>query len=296
MSSNKVEMMKTEERLLAISIFALVAIGIMEVAVGYLASSIALMADGAHSFADSVVSVLVLTGIRLARRRPDGKFHHGYGRAETLFGLMAAMLVVATGAVILYESYLALFIPNQIVYPELAVSIAILAGAISTSIAVFKLRIARRVASSALRVDAYNSLKDGSASFVVIGALVLSSLGFHYFDALGGMVISVMILAVAYISIKESSIVLMDGCICGDIFEDIFSKAEQVPNVKHLRNLKLRQIGRSINVEAVVELDGQLSITQAEEIISAIKKSIIESHPEISKVILETTAAMEKPA
>jgi divalent metal cation (Fe/Co/Zn/Cd) transporter len=94
------------------------------------------------------------------------------------------------------------------------------------------------------QVDAYNSLKDGAASFVVIVALILSSLGFHYFDAIGGMVVSVMILAVAYVSIRESSIVLMDGCICGDILEDIYGAAEGVPGVRKLRNLRLRQVGR----------------------------------------------------
>ena len=123
---------------------------------------------------------------------------------------------------------------------------------------------------------------------------MLASFGYLFFDALGGLIVSVMILIIAYISIKESSIVLMDGCICGDIYEDIYSKAEAVPNVKHLRSLKLRQVGRTINVEATVDLDGQLSVSQAEDITSKIKKSIIESHPEISMVILETSAVKEK--
>jgi cation diffusion facilitator family transporter len=287
-------MRNLEERLLLISIFVLISIGVIEVAVGYMALSIALLADGAHSFADSIVSVLVLAGIRLAKRGPDGKFHHGYGRAESLFGLIASMVVVATGAIILYESYLAFFINDQIVYPEMAIGIAVFAGVLSTVIALFKLRLAKKAASPALKVDAYNSLKDGSASFVVLVALVLASLGFHYFDAIGGVVISIMILAVAYVSIKESSIVLMDGCVCGDVFEAIYGTAEAVPGVKRLRNLKLRQIGRGIVVEAAVELDGGLSVVQAGEITSAIKKSIMDKNPDISKIILEIEASGAK--
>lgn len=283
--------MKAEERLLEASIILLIAVGLMEVVVGYYTKSIALMADGVHSWADTIVSSLVFVGIKLSKRWPDGKFHHGYGRAETVFGLIAAMVVVAIGAVLLYESYLAFLDPSPLVYPNIAIGAVLLAGIISMAIAALKIRLARRASSTALSVDAYNSLKDGAASFIVLVALVLASFGYLFFDALGGLIVSVMILVIAYISIKESSIVLMDGCVCGDIYEDIYSKAEAVPNVRHLRNLKLRQVGRSVNMEATIELDGQMSVAEAEGTASAVKKSITESHPEISKVLLETSAS-----
>jgi len=294
LKSDRSSMRNLEERLLIVSILALISIGVIEVVVGYMALSIALLADGVHSFADSVVSVLVLAGIRLAKRGPDGKFHHGYGRAESLFGLIASMVVVATGAVILYESYLAFFVLDQIVYPEMAIGIAVFAGVLSTAIALFKLRLARKAESPALKVDAYNSLKDGIASFVVLAALVLASFGLHYFDAIGGVVISVMIMAVAYVSLRESSIVLMDGCVCGDVIEVIYGAAEAIPGVKRLRNVKLRQVGRGIIVEALVEIDGGLSVAQAGEITSAIKKSIMSKNPDISKIILEIDASETK--
>lgn len=288
MSRPKAETMKLEERLLVFSIFALIAIGFFEVVVGYLAGSIALLADGIHSWADTIVSTLVYVGIRLSKKGPDGKFHHGYGRAETLFGLIAAMVVVAIGAVLFYESYLALLDPSPLAYPELAILTVLIAGVISISIALLKLRLARKTSSTALTVDAYNSLKDGSASIIVLVALVVASFGYLYFDAIGGFIVSILILVIAYISIKESSIVLMDGCICGDVFEDIYRKAEGMPNVRHLRNLRLRQMGRGINIEATVEVDGHLNVSQAEEIVSSVKKSIKDAHPEISNIILET--------
>lgn len=294
MNSSKSGTMKLEERLLVFSIFTLIALGILEVVVGYFAGSIALIADGIHSWADTVVSTLVYVGIRLSKKGPDGKFHHGYGRAETVFGLMAAMVVVAIGAVLFYESYLAIFHPSPLIYPEMAILTVFLAGVISLSIAMIKLRLARKAGSTALTVDAYNSLKDGSASFIVLIALVITSFGYLLFDAIGGFIVSIMILIIAYISIKESSVILMDGCICGDVFEDIYSRAEGMPNVKHLRNLKLRQIGRGINVEATVEIDGQLSVSQGEEIVSSIKKSIMDAHPEISNIVLEMAPSKEK--
>ena len=300
MTNSKAEMMKIEERLLLTSIVILVIIGLFEVIIGYYTKSIALMADGVHSWADTIVSALVYAGIRLSKKGPDGKFHHGYGRAETLFGLMAAMVVVAIGAILMYESYLAFVAPSPLVYPSLAIAAVLVAGVVSFSIASFKIKLARRSTSTALSVDAYNSLKDGAASFIVLIALLLASFGYISFDALGGFIVSAMILIVAYVSIKESSIVLMDGCIyggiCEDIYNDVYRRIKEVPSVKRLSTLKLRQIGRTIKVEAMIELDGQLSVTQAEAITSTIKKTIMESHPEISNVILETSAARDAQA
>lgn len=288
MSGSKSGAIKLEERLLVFSIFALLIIGFVEVLVGYFAGSIALIADGVHSWGDTIVSALVYVGIRLSRKSPDGKFHHGYGRAETVFGLMAAIVVVAIGAVLFYESYLAILDPLPLVYPEMAILTVLVAGVVSFAIALLKLRLARRAGSTALTVDAYNSLKDGSASIIVLVALVMASFGYLHFDAIGGVIVSLMIFVIAYVSIKESSIVLMDGCVCGDIFEDICGRAESVPNVRHLRNLRLRQVGRGIHIEATVEVDGQMNVIQADEVVSSVKKSIMGSHPEITKIILET--------
>ncbi len=300
MATSKAGTMKMEERLLTVSIALLVLIGLMEVLIGNYTKSIALMADGIHSWADTIVSSLVFIGIKLSKRGPDGKFHHGYGRAETLFGLIAAMVVVTIGAILMYESYLAFVAPSPLIYPSLAIAAVLVAGVVSFAIAAFKIRLVRRSNSTALSVDAYNSIKDGAASFIVLIALVLASFGYLYFDALGGFIVSIMIIIIAYISIKESSIVLMDGCIyggiCKEIYNDVHSRIEAAPNVRRLNALKLRQIGRTIKVEAMIELDGQLSVTQAETITSTIKKTIMESHPEISSVILETSAAKDAKA
>jgi hypothetical protein len=39
-----------------------------------------------------------------------------------------------------------------------------------------------------------------------------------------------------------------------------------------------------------------MSVIQADEIVNSIKKSIIDAHPEISKIILETASSKEKSA
>ncbi|MDI9643826.1 MAG: cation diffusion facilitator family transporter [Candidatus Verstraetearchaeota archaeon] len=285
---------KTEILALRISVAFLLAIGAVEILFGLSLGSIALIADGAHSLADSVVSVLVLVGISISRRRPDRIFSHGYKRAETLFGLLAAVAMMSLGGLMLYESYIALLEPVQIQDSMLAIAVAASAGISSAGLAVYKLGLARRSSSLAMKIDAYNSIKDGGASFVVVAGVWLSSLGFSYFDAVAGMAISFMIITVGYVSIKESSVVLLDGCLCPERLERIASIALRTEGVVGVRGVRLRSLGRSVAGQAVVELDGSLSVAEAHRISSEVKERIISEYGDISEMVIEIEPSGEK--
>jgi cation diffusion facilitator family transporter len=156
-----------------------------------------------------------------------------------------------------------------------------------------KLRLAKKSGSLALKVDAYNSTKDGLASFVVVAGVALSSLGLLYFDAVAGIAISVMIIAVGYVSIKESSIVLMDGCLCPGLMDRISSLALGVEGVLGVRDLRLRKVGRSIAGQAKIRIDGSITVEEAHQIVETIKKRIISEFGDISDIVLEIEPSKE---
>lgn len=278
---------RTELVALRLSVVLLLSIGAAEVAYGIALESIALVADGVHSFADSAVSVLVLAGIAISRRKPDRVFSHGYAKAETLFGLLAAVTMISLGALMLYESYLALSDPTPIRDMPLAIAVAASAGAASLALAFYKLQLAKRSSSLALRIEAYNSIKDGSASIVVVVGVWMASLGYAYFDAVAGVIISIMIIAVGYVSVKESSVVLLDGCLCPERLERIYSIAMQTRGVAGMSGVRLRRVGRSVAGQAVVRVDGSLSVSDAHEVLSELKRRIISEYRDISELVLE---------
>lgn len=258
-----------------------------EILAGVYFGSIALIADGVHSLADSVVSTLVLAGILISMRRPDGAFRHGYARAENLFGLLAAVVMIALGALMMYESYLAVIDPEPVRDALLAIVVAVLAGALSMALAFMKMRLARSSGSLALKIEAYNSIKDGLASFVVVGGVALSSLGFIFFDALAGMAISVMIVAVGYVSIKESSVVLMDGCLCPGLIDRFSAIALGVEGVRGVHDVRLRKVGRSVAGQAKIRLDATMTVEEAHRVAELVKKRIISELGDIPDIVLE---------
>jgi hypothetical protein len=66
------------ERLAKVSVWTLVALGVVEIAAGQFTGSIGLTADGIDSVSDGFVSFLVWVGLGMSRKSPDEKFHFGY--------------------------------------------------------------------------------------------------------------------------------------------------------------------------------------------------------------------------
>ena len=88
------------QRIAIISFFVNLVIGVLELGVGTIFGSLALSADGIHSFVDAIVSLTVWFGIRYSQKKADGKFHYGYYKFDAIFSLFAAMIMVASGLVI----------------------------------------------------------------------------------------------------------------------------------------------------------------------------------------------------
>jgi len=260
----------------------LVLVGVFEVFFGLLSGSVGLVADGAHSFADAAVSIIVWLGIRLSRKAPDGKFHFGYYRVETFSSIIAALFMISLGFVILYESYQILLYAREIVNAESAMATALIATAIALSLSFYKLRTAKRIDSLALRTDALNSIKDVLTSLTAFFGIAFS----HYFgiiqtDSIAGIIIAFFIFTVSYVTIREASLVLMDACSCPEIVSDIENIAKSIQHVKRVQNIRLRKLGPYVVGDMHVEVDGNMTVNEADKITTEIEDKIKQEFDEV---------------
>jgi cation diffusion facilitator family transporter len=267
------------------SFLVLVLVGIAEVLVGLFSFSVALIADGVQSFADAVVSLIVWTGLRLSRKAPDGRFHFGYYRVETFSSVVAAFFMSILGIAILYESYVEFLSPTEIVNAEIAVTVALVATAIALVQFVFKTRAAKRYDSLALKTDAFNSVKDVLTSLTAFFGIVFSRyFGIVQTDGIAGIIIALFVFTVAYTIIKEASLVLMDACSCTDIVSDIENIAKTVTHVKGVHDIRLRKLGPYVVGDMHVEVDGEMTVNEAHELITQIEEKIKQEFDEIAEI------------
>lgn len=266
MSSESGEAFRAGERIAQLSVITLLSIGVVEITVGFWTGSLGLRADGVDSISDSLISLIVWAGLHFSRRRPDARFHFGYHKVESLSALIVSIGMIAVAGYIFYHSYLTFLNPQEISYPYVALASLLGAGTISLYRAFQMRAIANKYGLLSLRTDANNSIKDGTSSFVVFAnVLGASVLGIHQLDAVAGMIICAYILGVAYIAIKESSLVLLDVCESPEMTHELISALTTVDGVQAVSSVKLRPSGPYLTGIISVMVDESLTVARTEQ-------------------------------
>ena len=275
------------QRIAKISVVTLVSIGIVEIIMGQISGSVVATADGIDSLSDAMISFIVLIGLRIAHKPADKKFPFGYQKVESFAALIAAIGMVAIGGYILYHSYEALISPREIQQPILTMIVLAAAGAISLHRAFQMNSIANKYNLLSLKTDAKNSIKDGSASVIgFVSVLIASQFGFLQMDAIGGMIIAGYIFSVSYVSLKQSSLILVDSWQNPRITETVKSIVEEKfkdENVR-VRSVLLRPAGTMAQAEVHVEIDGNKKLADVELLLINIELAIRQRIPVIGRI------------
>jgi divalent metal cation (Fe/Co/Zn/Cd) transporter len=209
---------------------------------------------------------------------------------------MAAIGMVAIGIVIFYNSYQSLLHPHEIKQPILVMIVLAGASALSLHRAFQMRKIANKYNLLSLKTDARNSIKDGSASVIgFFSILVATQFGFLQMDAIGGMIIAGYIFSVSYISLKRSSLILVDSWqnpqltdMIKKIISEQFSK-----EAMEVRNVLLRSSGMVDQAEIHIELSGDEPLSDIEMISLAIEMAIRSKIPSLEKISIIPHSSLE---
>jgi cation diffusion facilitator family transporter len=268
-----------------ISVWTLVGIGIGEILVSTFTGSLTLFADGLDSMADALVSFIVWFGIRMLQKPKSTLFHFGYAKIESFAAFVAAVVIVILGVFIVYHAYERILNPIEIINPEITMIALVAAGSISLHRA-FKVRnVARKYDLVSLNLDAKNSIKDGTASFVGFASILAGYFGIPYMDSVGGILIAGYIFFMAYTAFKESTLVLIDAVTNPELQQNIANHLQSKFNVQ-VEKILLRPIGRNFSAQVHVELDRTMTLEKANEILTLIRKSVLEDFKAEDAVVI----------
>ena len=268
-----------------VSIWTLLGIGVAETVISTTTGSLTLFADGLDSMADALVSFIVWFGIRMLHRPKSSVFHFGYAKIESFAAFVAAVIIVVLGAFIVYHAYERILHPTVVTNPEITMLTLIAAGSISLHRA-FKVRaIAKKYNLVSLNLDAKNSIKDGTASFVGFGSVLAGYFGIPYMDAIGGMIIAGYIFFMAYTAFRESALVLVDAVKNPKLQEEISSYIEKNFNV-NVDEVRLRPLGSAISAQVHVALDHSMTLDNLHALLTKIRESVVKEFETEETIII----------
>jgi cation diffusion facilitator family transporter len=253
----------------------ILAVSVTEILVALSSRSVALLADGVHSLATGIIFLILWIGLRLSGRSPDGTFHFGYFRIEALGSLVAAFLMAIFGGLILFEAYSAWMEQRAIANPALAVIVATIAAVIAVFVTVSTERSAKKHGYMSLRTATLNGSIDVLSSLaVVVGVITSSYLGILHADSIAAVLVALTIFWGAYSIFKESSLVLVDACNCGDIVNVIGDIARNVKGVKEVHSIRVRKLGPYIVGDMHIVVDSNMIVKEADIIATQVEETV----------------------
>lgn len=276
------------QKIAKISVITLVSIGVAELLMGYISGSVVATADGVDSMSDAMISFIVLIGLRFARRPADRTFQFGYHKVESFAAMMAAIGMIAIGIFIAYHSYEGFLHPREIQHPIPTMVVLAIASGISLHRALQMRNIANKYNLLSLKTDAKNSIKDGSASILgFLSVLIATQFGFLQADAIGGMIIAGFIFSVSYVSLKQSSLILVDAWY-NPISADYITKLieQKFEGDVTVRSIKLRQTGVVSRAEIHVDMDGKKPLNDVELVLLSTENLIKSRMPSMDIVLV----------
>jgi cobalt-zinc-cadmium efflux system protein len=196
-------------RRLQISLTLILAFVIVELVVALLAHSLALLADAGHMLTDAAALATALGAIQLAARPTTGTWSFGLKRAEILSAAVNGVTLVAVAGIVTVEAVRRLIHPHAV--SGAAVLVVALVGVVVNVLASWVLSRGDR---SSLNVEAaFQHILTDAAGFVAtaIAGLVILTTGFRRADAIASLLVVVLMIRAAWILLKASGRVLLEG-------------------------------------------------------------------------------------
>jgi cation diffusion facilitator family transporter len=285
------------------SLLVNVAIAAVKAVAAYFTKSGSMLAEALHSFSDCGNQILLLVGVRQAKKPADEKHPFGYGRAIYFWSfLVAMMLFLGGGAFSIYEGI------HKIREPEpvervwlgvgiLAVSLVLEGAACLSNIKELDKRRGKKAFMQYLKdtTDSDLVVVFGENSAAVLGlALAIAALGLAAatgdgrWDGIGSVAIGLVLVGVAvFLATEVSSLLLGEGA---DPEIDVVSRevARNIPEMETVLNVLTMQQGPGeVLVHIKIAFVPTLTVEDACRSINVFEERLRQARPEVRWVFVE---------
>lgn len=279
---------KTGTKASTVAIVSNCLLTILNITVGLMGGSYALVAEGMHTFTDIITSIIAYIGFKISQKPADDRFPEGYGRADALAGLIIVIFLTFISFEIMDMAHHKIEDPSLIIMPDnYVVLMAILGIFINFIISRYLIKIGREINSPAIEADGQHQRTDIYTSIAILIGVVVARMGLPILDPIIGFFIGILILKTAYVIGKKNILFIM-GFVPEN--KEMISKIKAIvddnPYAKNAHNIKLDNFASYLFVTLEVEIDANLGFKEAYEISCQVEQDILEL-PEIRYVCVK---------
>ncbi|MDQ0970750.1 cation diffusion facilitator family transporter [Neobacillus niacini] len=269
--------LKRGERGAIVSIIAYICLSALKLAVGYIANSEALKADGLNNLTDIIASVAVLIGLRLSQRPADDDHPYGHWKAETVASMVASFIMAAVGLKVAYEAIVSIFYV-QIGAPDvISAWTGLFCAFVMYWVFRYNKKLATDINSQSVMAAAKDNLSDAWVSVGTFIGIMGAQFGLPWLDPLAAVIVGLLICKTAWDIFKEASLYLTDGFDEKEI--EIYKQTiHHCQGVKGVKEIKARNYGNNVVVDVVILVNSTLDVKKAHDIATQVEEELIRTH------------------
>jgi cation diffusion facilitator family transporter len=253
----------------------------IKIAAWLASGSVALLASTADSALDLVASLVTFFAVRYAAAPPDAEHRFGHGKAEAFASLLQAGLVFASAALIAREAIGDLINPHPLKQEGWALAVMVASIVLTGVLITAQGRVLKQTSSVAVSGDRAHYATDlASNAIALVGIGVSAWLGLTGVDAAAALAIAGVLLWGAVSVFREASGQLMD-----EARARIVALLTQDRRLTDVHQLRTRASGPYVHMQMHVDLDPDLTLEAAHEVIVAAEKRVLDAFPSADIII-----------
>jgi cation diffusion facilitator family transporter len=272
-------------RAVKISLVALGATSVAQLVIVLVSGSVALLADTIHNFADALTAVPLWIAFALGTKAATRRYTYGFGRAEDIAGLFVVAMITLSAISAGVESIRRVINPVPIQHVGWVAAAGLVGFIGNELVALYRIRVGRRIGSVALIADGLHARTDGFTSLAVLFGAGGVAVGFPLADPIIGLLITVAILTVLRTAVRDVFRRLMDG-VDPALVDTAEAALAAEPGVTGVRSVRMRWIGHRLHADAELDIDPATTLTRAHRIAHEAEHTLTHAVPKLSSALV----------
>ncbi|MFV5403844.1 cation diffusion facilitator family transporter [Acinetobacter sp. 228] len=279
------------------AMFGNLAIALVKFVAAYITNSSAMLSEAVHSVVDTLNEILLLYGMKKAKKPGDVKHPFGYGRELYFWAFIVALLVFALGAIVsILQGIYHIIQPEEMQNPMInyiVLGIAILCEGFSWLVA---LKTFRKQKGNMGYFEAFRRSKDPTTFTVLfedtaaliglvialVGIFLAHQLNIPELDGVASILIGVVLAVSAWFLARETKGLLLGETADPKLRENVLNIAQQDAAVFSANGVLTEQMGaHQVIASLSLEFKDDLTSDQIEACVNRIETQIKQLHPEI---------------
>jgi cation diffusion facilitator family transporter len=255
-----------------------------------LSGSVALFADTVHNFSDALTAVPLWIAFAMSRRTATRRYTYGFGRVEDLAGLFVVAVIAISAVVGAVEAVRRLVDPVPLTHLGWVAAAGVIGFLGNEVVAVYRIRVGKRIGSVALRADGMHARADGLTSLAVVVGAIGVAFGFQSADPIVGLIIAGAIVVVLVFAARDVFGRLLDR-VDPDLVDTAVTVLASQPGIRSVRRVRMRWVGHQLEADAELDVDPSLSLADAHSVAHRAEHELAHNIPKLGSVIVHAYPA-----